>query len=39
MEARFMTYETISAKACPTHIKLKFQQAKRRQETLDLQKE
>lgn len=39
MAARFMTSETISAKACPTHIKLKFQQAKRRQETLDIQKE
>lgn len=38
MDTRFRTYETISAKACPTYLKLKFQQAKRRQETLDIQK-
>lgn len=39
MEARFTTYETISAKACPMYLKLKFQQAKRRQETLEIQKQ
>jgi hypothetical protein len=39
MEAKFMTQETISAKACPNYIKLKFQQAKRRQETLEIQKQ
>lgn len=39
MEARFTTYEIISAKACPMYLKLKFQQAKRRQETLQIQKQ
>lgn len=39
MEARFTRSETISAKACPTYLKLKFQQAKRRQETLEIQKQ
>lgn len=39
MEARFSTYTTINTKACPTYLKLKFQQAKRRQETLDIQKQ
>ncbi|XP_060835186.1 snurportin-1-like isoform X2 [Rhopalosiphum padi] len=39
MEHRFSTYETISAKACPIYIKLKFQQVKRRQETLEIQKQ
>lgn len=38
MESRFATSETISSKACPTYLKLKFQQAKRRQEALDVQK-
>lgn len=39
MEARFTTYQTINAKVCPLYIKLKFQQAKRRQETLKIQKQ
>ncbi|KAF0770430.1 snurportin-1 isoform X1 [Aphis craccivora] len=39
MEHRFSTYETISAKACPIYIKLKFQQVKRRQEILEIQKQ
>lgn len=38
MDTRFSTFENISAKACPTYLKLKFQQAKRRQETLEIQK-
>lgn len=33
-----MTYETINAKSCPLYIKCKFLQAKRRQETLKIQK-
>lgn len=39
MEARFTTYQTISAKACPIYLKLKYQQAKRRQEVLEIQKQ
>lgn len=39
MEAKFMTQEMISAKACPNYIKLKFQQAKRRQDILKIQKQ
>jgi len=39
MEHRFSTYETVGAKACPVYIKLKFQQVKRRQETLEIQKQ
>lgn len=39
MESRFMTNELISAKACPMFIKLTHQQTKRRQETLERQKQ
>lgn len=39
MEHRFSTYDAIGAKACPVYIKLKFQQVKRRQETLEIQKQ
>lgn len=39
MEARFMTNGMISAKACPMYIKLTHQQAKRRQDILEIQKQ
>lgn len=38
MEYKFKDY-LIGAKSCPMHLKLKYQQVKRRQETLDIQRQ
>lgn len=37
-ENKFKDY-FFDTKACPTYLKLKYQQAKRRQEALDLQRQ
>lgn len=39
MEARFSTQHMVGAKACPADIKMQFQQAKRRNEALEKQKQ
>lgn len=39
MEARFSTQYIVGAKGCPADIKVQFQQAKRRSEAIEIQKQ